>query len=144
MSMSSLPPDEYMRRSAPDRLRSWKWWYIVLLVLALAAGVLVIWRELHTATASPSHTSMSFFAAPLYAEAARDSVVRQVGPAGADGLQPYVMVGILLLIAVITLVCLGASLFSKNDKSVNTASDILKTCIGFFIGVATSYFGGAH
>ncbi len=51
------------------------------------------------------------------------------------------MIGILLLIATVTLVCLYVSLFSKNPEAVKTASDLLKTCIGFFIGIATGYYG---
>jgi hypothetical protein len=56
----------------------------------------------------------------------------------------YVMIGILSLIGIVTLVCLGVSLFSQNEHAVGTASDMLKTCIGFFIGIATSYFGATH
>ena len=36
---------------------------------------------------------------------------------------------------------LDVSLSSSNERGVETVSDLVKTCLGFFIGVATGYFG---
>ena len=141
MQETKLSQDDYMRRSPLGRLLSWKWWFIMLVFVGLLAAALVIWRELHRAPTAPS-VSLSFAAMAFAAQAMPDSAQAHHQSVGG-AMRMYVMIGILILIAVITLVCLSVSLFAKNDKSVTTASDLLKTCIGFFIGVATSYFGAA-
>ena len=51
----------------------------------------------------------------------------------ADGL------GIFGVLAVVLLLSGGVTFFSTNSNQVAAASDVLQTCLGFFIGVATGY-----
>jgi len=50
------------------------------------------------------------------------------------------MVGIVAILAVLLLASLGAVLFGKEPDKVSVAGDILKTLLGFFIGIATTFF----
>ncbi len=158
MLESKVPASEYVKLSPAQRLAAWRWWFIVLLLLALLGGG---WALLHAIRDVAGHS-----AATMGAEASIETVafVQSAGgsgtsagtatgttatqksdaPAGpgpddASKMRPYIMLGILGLIGIITLVCLWVALFSSNASSVTTASDILKTCIGFLIGVATNY-----
>ena len=46
---------------------------------------------------------------------------------------------VLLILALVFFASLGAVFFAQNEKKITLASDIVKTCLGFFIGLATSY-----
>ena len=137
---SRVPREEYVKMAARQRVRTWKWWFVLLLLLGLIAGAWAAWRELAAAKESQGFLNSS----PIYALA-----LLQVRPTDQpaknqstdDPMRPFVMIGILTLIAIVTLVCLGVSLFSTNASAVSTASDLLKRCIGFFIGIVTGYFG---
>lgn len=59
---------------------------------------------------------------------------------GLEEFRPQVVLGIFLLIGALTFISLLGVLFAQEPKKLEIASDILKTCIGFFIGVATGYF----
>src|SRR5260221_7276579 len=145
---------DYVKLGPLGRLRKLKWWFILLLILVLIFGIWVvvvetgrIYRGSHASSyLTDPPPSVSAFSAIAFMQAgsAIDASQRpkQDGGKKNDPMRPYIMVGILSLIAVITLVCLGVSLFSPKPTAVTTASDLLKTCIGFFIGIATSYFGG--
>jgi hypothetical protein len=148
MSISSKTPDgEYVKLSPGARVQAWKWWFIVLLLLAVAAAVWTLTREFRTAR---SLSSLSFSSEPVAVlafvnTAATNSTGSSLPTKDSDLVtKTYVMIGILGLIGIVILVCLGVSLFSQNEHAVSTASDMLKTCIGFFIGIATSYFGATH
>ena len=146
--------EEYVGLAPFERLKRWKWWFILLLIVALAIAAWALSREVRKTLTSPvaeTRTSLLTTLAFLQAAPATETAVtddsktqtpngRQQPP--DDPTRPYIMIGILSLIAIITLVCLYVSLFSTNTGAVTTASEILKTCIGFFIGIATGYYGG--
>lgn len=141
--------EEYVRLSPYERLKRWKWWFILLLIVALAIAAWAVFREIRkTLTNDTRQSGASVLTAVAFLQAGT-ATATDSKPAASDErkqpandpMRPYIMIGILSLIAIITLVCLGVSLFSTNAGAVTTASDILKTCIGFFIGLATGYYG---
>lgn len=143
--------EEYSQLPPSGRLKQWRWWFFIVLLAALAIGGYVIVRSVRsvsegvppqeTVSQRVSESLSSFFmAAPLHAQS------EDQGEAGRSAAQPqpfraYIMMGTFVLLGVVTLVSLGVSLFSRNERSVTAASDILKTCIGFFIGAGTTYIG---
>ena len=141
---SRVPREEYVKMKATDRLRTWKWWFILLLLLGLIAAA---WAFRSEFLAAPHDLGQNLGAAAYtlaYMQgggSAGEPTTGVLGKKQDDEMRPFIMIGILALIAVITLVCLGVSLFSTNAGAVSTASDLLKTCIGFFIGIVTGYFG---
>lgn len=142
---SRVPREEYVKLGPADRVRTWKWWFILLLVLGLLAAAWAVWQEFSVAP-EPEDIGQSvgasvFTLAFLQAGSTSDPSEAQTKRRSDEELRPFIMVGILVLIAIITLVCLWVSLSSTNASAVSTASDLLKTCIGFFIGIATGYFG---
>jgi hypothetical protein len=136
-----------------------RWWFLVLLLLGLAAFVATVFWELKPkrTTAGPQSWSvvpLGSEAVPLaaLALAGGDAVPRQPPdrPA-AEGTQnggqqragydekQLILDGVLVLLALVTLLSLFATFFSRNPQTVTVASDTLRTCMGFWIGSATKF-----
>ena len=129
------------------RLLHFKWWFYVLALLGLLAAGFSIFNSfsglgdpMRKKSEQPSSSlSMNLIVSPLSAQIGDSS---QFGTGGKidEKTKPYVMAGILSIIGVVTLTSLLVSLTATNKNRVAAASDTLKTCLGFFIGVATGYF----
>lgn len=133
--------EEYAGMPARTRIRAWKWWFLLLLLLGAIAAIFAFLREAQNIPRFGSLPSVPVMLA--FATTGGTAAAGQTGgqPPDSAAMKSYVMMGILALIAVITLVCLYVSLFSKNPAAAATAGDLLKTCLGFFIGIVTSYLG---
>ncbi|HXO40981.1 MAG TPA: hypothetical protein VN999_06000 [Thermoanaerobaculia bacterium] len=138
-------PEEFSTHSSGRRLSYLKWWFIVLLVLGLAAAAATLIREFIPPKAAPG--PQGFQVVPL---GSGDLPLAALALAGVDSgehnnqgstVDPkqYILGGVLLLIAMVTLLSLLATFFSRNPQTVTTASDTLKTCLGFWIGSATKF-----
>jgi hypothetical protein len=124
------------------RFRLLRWWFIVLLLLGLAAFAATVVSELRPkrTTAGPQSwrvVPLGSAAVPL-AALALDTQSGGQQRAGTDEKQ-LILDGVLMLIALVTLLSLLATFFSRNPQTVATASDTLKTCLGFWIGSATKF-----
>jgi len=53
--------------------------------------------------------------------------------------KPYIALGLFGVIFIVSVTSVLVTLFAKDQKRVETASDIAKTCVGFLIGAATGY-----
>lgn len=139
MQTFKVGPDSYVQMTPTERAKNLKWWFILLIIVALLIAAWGLKRQFSLIQNLSDDTPGMSFVATAHAQAADPEPVPSGG--ASDPMRPYIMVGILSLIAVVTLICLGGMLLSKNEKSVVAAGDLLKMCIGFFIGIATSYFG---
>jgi hypothetical protein len=138
--------EKFVVLSPVQRLLRFKWWFYVLVVLGLIAAGYSIIREFQAA-GDPLHkkeqqtppSSALLLVSPLQSG---DSVKDGDGTKGKidDAVKPYVMAGIFSVIGLVTLTSLLVSLTAKDKDRITAASDTLKTCLGFFIGVATGYF----
>ena len=59
-----------------------------------------------------------------------------------DAYRPYVYLGLLAAIALFFFGCLGIYAFSGNREKIKFASDMMKTVVGFWIGIITGWAGG--
>jgi hypothetical protein len=136
-----------------QRIRKWKWWFVILAILGLLAAVYSIASELRRADPDPQDDgrprsgAVSLMLIPSLSAQSPDTgaVAESTSPstnqkAQDDPMKPYVMGGIFMIIGVVTLASLWVTLTSSEEKRLAAASDTLKTCLGFFIGVATGYF----
>lgn len=150
MQESRVPPQEYVRMSAINRIASWKWWFKILLVAGLVAAALIMWHQFRPAAGSQGTSILPSFVGTAFAHGQGDSSQRTGSSASRDSatskpavpMTPPVTILILAVIAVVTLSCLGYTLFGSNEDRVKMASDTLKTCLGFWIGLATAHYGG--
>ena len=131
------PPEDLVKLSGLKRLSMFKWWFWILLILGVLALVYIFVIEVPSQFQQESEplgelaqTNTYFFS----------SFIQTQGHDSTD-MKPYVMVGIFAVLAVVLVVSVGVQLFGKDPDKVKGAGDIVKTCIGFFIGVATSYIG---
>ena len=53
----------------------------------------------------------------------------------------YGIVVILIVLGVAFILCIGIILFSDHARRMTFAIDTVKVLMGFFVGVATSFFG---
>jgi len=143
--------EEYMKLNSKERVFRLKWWFILLVIAGLIAAVVVLTREtiqiqslsqVGTQLQSPSLVAflpIAFLQAADAGEAAGTTDNNKPRSRQDELMRSYIMVGIFLMIGIITLVALLAVLFGTSEKTVAVASDLLKTCVGFFIGVATGW-----
>lgn len=59
----------------------------------------------------------------------------------ADDVRLYGVVVILMVLGIAFLLCIGIILFSDHARRLTFAIDTVKVLMGFFVGVATSFFG---
>jgi hypothetical protein len=150
--------EEYASLTASKRVSALRWWFLLFLLVGLIAAGWVIWRGVRALfEPAPRHAEAVLsqilpiaFADPPPTATQPSSASPQKTGISADGrgaqrdvnpVKAYVMIGIISLIAFILVSSLLVSFFSKNDKAVERASDLVKTCLGFFIGAATGFFG---
>lgn len=137
MQTFKVGPDAYVELSPLERVKTWKWWFLALVIAALVAAGWGFKRQAAFIQQGSQALPSISFVTPVYA---------QVPDATDDSndlrsMRPYIVMLMLALIALITFASLGVLLFGKNETSVSTAADLLQTCTGFFIGVATSFLG---
>jgi uncharacterized membrane protein YhaH (DUF805 family) len=133
-------PNDLVTRKPLERITRLRWWYIILLILGLIAAVVALVTQFNITLSSghPSGERVATLALlTLQSDAPQDENSRKTG---LEEFRPQVVLGIFLLIGTLTLISLLGVLFAQDPKKLEIASDILKTCIGFFIGVATGYF----
>ena len=115
---------------------------ILLLVGLLAIGY-VGYRALtaRSRTQGPptGHSLIGALITPAFAQGSAPSSDSTHQGIKGD-LKQDVMIGIVAVLAVVMLLSLVTVLGAKEPARVTVAGDILKTVLGFFIGVATSFF----
>ncbi|MFQ5651768.1 MAG: hypothetical protein ACE5IY_17660 [bacterium] len=131
-----IPIDEFVAKAPLERIRKLRIWFILLVLFGLTAMAYVLLSQLRSMSrtpASPAAALGTLFMTPVYAHAQENNQV-------LDGtFRPYVSVGVFCLLAIVLLASLAVSLFSSNARRVTIASDVVKTVLGFFIGLATGF-----
>jgi hypothetical protein len=117
-----------------SRLARFRWWFIALLILGVAAGIYILVRG------APEFYSsfMSIAGTPLLITQA----FAQSAPASSTpDYKPLIMLAIIVTLLIILLGSVWRMLTSTNADTVKAASDLVKLLVGFFVGVATKYIG---
>ena len=120
------------------RLGKFKWWFIILLILGLLALWYLFFHNVPQTLKKQSITSIGLVQPQTKLILASFQQNLQLQSAS---LQPYIVPGIFALLAIVFIISLLVTLFSTNPEKVKSAGDIVKTCLGFFIGAATSALG---
>jgi MFS family permease len=146
-------PEEYIKLRPKQRIFRWRWWFVLLVIVGIVAAVVALTREANqihqirnlsdigVQLQSPSLVAflpIAFLQGATSGENSGTTSDKTRTPQ-EELVRSYIMVGIFMMIGIITIVALLAVLFSKSEKTVAAASDLLKTCVGFFIGVATGW-----
>lgn len=147
--------EEYIKSKPKERFYRLKWWFILLVIAGLIAAAIAFVRETNqirslsqvgTQLQSPSLVALlpiAFLqetgAGTDGREAAKTTKEKKPESIPNELVRSYIMVGIFIMIGIVTLASLFTVLFGRSERSVAVASDLLKTCVGFFIGVATGW-----
>jgi hypothetical protein len=148
---SAIPPPEFSTLRAAQRLSALRKWFLLLVVLGLLAMVYVGYK-VFSGYSEPQEagdrdrdsSSISFLIPTAYAQSEQASP-NQSNPDKRSSdrsseIKQTIMIGIVAVLAILLLGSFGAVLFSKEPNKVAVAGDLLKTLLGFFIGVATTFF----
>ncbi len=139
---------DFVRLSAVSGVGRLRWWFLILIIVALLSAFFAIYRVLREVVMIGPPGVVTAYAQLVlpaaYTEPAPAANTSTAPSQSADvvpaQLKAYVMLGVFAVIALITILSLGVTLFGRDEKRVAGASDTLKTCVGFFIGVATKFF----
>jgi hypothetical protein len=117
-----------------QRLSKFRWWYLVLLAVAIGFGFFVLVKLFPEA----SQTIKSISWLPVFI----DQAFAQAGatPTPTD-YRPLIMVAIIGALLLILLGSVWVMLTSTSPDAVKAAGDLSKVLLGFFVGVATKYIG---
>lgn len=136
-------PEDVSRMSAGARLLRLRWWFVLLLILGVLAAGYVVLRQIGALKAAPVQenvqaASVLGLVVPVYyTQPGSEGSAQPMNP------RPYIMLVVFAVLAVVLLAGVFTQLTSKDEDKVDKAGDLVKTLLGFFIGVATSYIGGA-
>jgi Ca2+/Na+ antiporter len=146
---SAVPPPEFSTLRAAQRLSALRKWFLLLVVLGLLAMVYVGYKVFFSYSepqqaGDRDSSSISFLIPTAYAQSEQASP-NQSNPDKRSSdrsseIKQTIMIGIVAVLAILLLVSFGAVLFSKEPNKVAVAGDLLKTLLGFFIGVAITFF----
>ncbi len=145
--VTKMPPEDYVKLgTARQRLSVFRLWFLILIILGLLAMIYVGYKVLSSEptpanTQQQSHSLSGFLIPTAYAQATEQPSPDSSTANRSSELKQNIMVGIVGILAVMLLVSFGAVLLAKEPNKVTVAGDILKTVLGFFIGVATTFFG---
>lgn len=141
-----IPSKEMVKLGPAKRLGVFRLWFLILLVLGLLAmlyvGYKVFFSKPTPANSQQQSRSLESFLIPTVSAQATGQPTPDRSTANRSSeLKQNIMVGIVGVLALLLLVSFGAVLFANEPSKVTVAGDILKTLLGFFIGVATTFFG---
>lgn len=141
-----ISPPEFSKLSPSKRVRGFRPWFLVLLILGILAMLYVGYKVFFSAPKLRSNQPQqsrgldSPFVTTAYAQASSPSSSGDTRNRSGE-LKQDIMVGMICVLAVVLLMSLGVVLFGHDAAKVVVAGDILKTVLGFFIGVGTTFFG---
>ena len=128
--------EDYVGTKGLHRLGKLKWWYLVLIIVGLLALV-TLWisqggqviQQLESVGAVLSPIS------PAHAQSVEELA--------AGGFTPKVLImaGIFIVLGLVYIAGIFKLFFSDNSNQIDTASDLVKTLTGFFVGAATGILG---
>jgi threonine/homoserine/homoserine lactone efflux protein len=146
---TQLTPPQFSGLPPKERLSALRKWFVILAILGLLAmiyvGYKVFFSNPEPVQQQQQRSSSSFLIPTVYAQ-----VIEQASPTqsvadrrNADRrteIKQTIMIGIVAVLAILLLVSFGAVFLSTEPNKISVAGDILKTLLGFFIGVATTFF----
>lgn len=113
--------EEFIGLAPLNRLKRFNLWLIVLLVVGLGALIYIV-----TQFVQPTPHPISLMPGR---------------PQPPVEIKPYIILGIFVLLALALIVSFIAMFFAKGQKQVERAFEVVKLLMGFFTGIAASYFG---
>ena len=69
------------------------------------------------------------------------SAIAQAGATDPLNLKPFIMLGLCVVLVLVLFWCLITIAMTKNKSTYQTATDMAKGLVGFFIGAATNFLG---
>lgn len=128
--------EDYLSSKPAGRLGKLRWWYLVLIALGLLALAYIWFTEgSKTIESLSAVTDLMVPVTSAYAQPTDDVNDDEFTP------KVLIMAGIFVVLGLVYIVGIFKLFFSRNNDQVDTASDLVKTLTGFFVGAATGFLG---
>lgn len=134
--------EEYVAKRGLSRIRNLKWWYLLLIVFGIIALAL-IWYLKGSEVVGEFQKGAALLMPISTAYAQPEEDTQPVVEPAEDESTPtkIIMPGIFLVLGIVYLAGIYKLFFSDNSNQIDTASDLVKTLTGFFVGAATGLLG---
>lgn len=136
MGMYKASKEEYVTVKGLKRIRKLRWWFLIFIIIGLIAlGILLL---IYGDRSYESYKQIGAYLSPI------SSAYAQTDALPSDNEftpKVLIMAGIFLVLGVVYLVGIFKLFFSGNPDHIDTASDLVKTLTGFFVGAATGFLG---
>ncbi len=128
--------EDYLSSKPASRLGKLKWWYLALIALGLLA-LGYIWLT------AGGRTIESISAVGDLISPVSSAHAQPIDEMNDDEFTPKVLImsGIFVVLGLVYIAGIFKLFFSTNNDQVDTASDLVKTLTGFFVGAATGFLG---
>lgn len=136
MSMYKSSREDYANTKGIQRLGKLRWWFLILIIIGLAALV-YLWLT-KGGEAVQSIQSIGSLLSPISSAYAQTEAAL---PNNEFTPKVLIMAGIFLVLGVVYFAGIYKLFFSGNSDQIDTASDLVKTLTGFFVGAATGFLG---
>ena len=129
--------EDFVKHKPIERVSKLKWWFILLIVLGLIFLIWIVISNAQTVQTSMQRNdggAMNLIVSRVFA----DDANRLSDPNGFP--KNTVMLGVFAALGLVYFVAIFKVFFSTNPNNVDSATDLIKTLTGFFVGVGTSFF----
>jgi len=127
--------EEYIATKGFNRLGKLSIWFVVMIIAGILALV-TLWF-LKGNEAVQEIQKIGLYLSPI------SSAYAQTTPLSENEFTPkiVIMAGIFLVLGLVYFAGIYKLFFSGNSEQIDTASDLVKTLTGFFVGAATGFLG---
>jgi hypothetical protein len=128
--------EEYVASKGVRRVGQMSWWFLILIVIGLVA-LASLWI-LKGGEAVQEFQKVGALISPI-----SSAYAQSLEELAAGGFTPriLIMAGIFLVLGLVYFAGIFKLFFSSNSNQIETASDLVKTLTGFFVGAATGLLG---
>ena len=135
MSMYKSSKEEYVTAKGLHRVGKLSLWFVVLIIVGIVA-LITLWF-LKGGEAVIEIQKIGAYLLPI------SSAYAQTAPLSENEFTPKILImsGIFLVLSLVYCAGIYKLFFSGNSDQIDTASDLVKTLTGFFVGAATGFLG---
>jgi multidrug transporter EmrE-like cation transporter len=127
----------FVNHSPTERVSYLKWWFILLIILGIFFLVSILFTKGKDALSyflSFDFNLLETIIPSLYASSDNELIIP------IKNIKNIIIFGVFSALGFVYFIAVFKVFFSKNPNNVDSATDLIKTLTGFFVGVGTSFF----
>lgn len=129
--------DYFVKHKPIKRISRLKWWFILLIILGMTFLISVLVINVKKVIAEPTRDGIGLIGLIVQPAFAED--VSKLSESG-ESPKSEIILGIFSALGIVYFVAIYKVFFSTNPNNVDSATDLIKTLTGFFVGVGVTFF----